>query len=97
MWDQVSPQEFRSMQAMIQGYQSKVGGNLCIVTAKTKSWSKHFPIAGAGTLSKKASVMMSDIRPGFERIARLEHGGAPTQAEDRVVLDDDRVELPSLG
>jgi hypothetical protein len=97
MWDQVSPQGFRSMQAMIQGYQTKVGGNLCIVTAKTKSWSKHFPVAGAGTLSKKASVMMSDIRPGFERITRLEHAGVSRSTQDRVVLDDDRIELPSLN
>jgi hypothetical protein len=71
MWRDVSPASFRAMKALIEGYQATVGGNLCIVTVKMNAWTKHFP-AGSGALSRKASVLMSEVRPGLERIAPLD-------------------------
>lgn len=76
MWRDVSPESFRAMKAMIEGCQATVGGNLCVVTVKMQAWTKHFP-SGHGALSKKASVLMSEMRPGLERIAPLDIAGRP--------------------
>jgi hypothetical protein len=81
MWDDVTPASFRAMKDTIEGYQTTIGGNLCIATVKMRAWSKHFP-TGTGAPTKKASIIMSEVRPGLERIRPLQYAdvGRPQRA-----------------
>lgn len=72
MWDDISPASFQALQTTIQSFQADIGRNLCVAVVKSKGWSRAFPSESAGNLAARARFMLSDIRPGIDRIAHLD-------------------------
>lgn len=73
MWDDISPESFRALQATIERFQAAIGGNICVAVVKSKGWSSAFPSEANGSLAARARFLFSEIRPGIDRIAHLEY------------------------
>ena len=86
MWENPTGINFREMQDMITGYQSRIGGALCALTVKMNAWAAKFPSRSAGTPSRRADFVLSDILPGIEMIEAINYstdalpGGGATRA-----------------
>ena len=86
MWENPTGINFREMQDMITGYQSRIGGALCALTVKMNAWAAKFPSRSAGTPSRRADFGLSDILPGIEMIEAINYstdalpGGGATRA-----------------
>lgn len=73
MWENPSGVNFREMQEMITGYQSRIGGALCALTVKMNAWAAKFPSRSSGTPSRRADFVLSDILPGIEMIEEIKY------------------------
>lgn len=73
MWDDISPASFQTLQTTIQSFQADIGRNLCVAVVKSKGWSRAFPSESAGSLAARARFLLSEIRPGIDRIAHLDY------------------------
>lgn len=77
LWSQVSAERFRAVQKLVSGYHTTIGGILCALTVKMEAWARLFPTRDAGGPVKRADFLLSEMRPGFEKIQRIEDT-APT-------------------
>ncbi|MEQ8355626.1 MAG: hypothetical protein RH942_08815 [Kiloniellaceae bacterium] len=73
MWEQMSEDTFRRMESMIIGYQSCIGGALCIITVKMDAWNRQFPQKGIGGPWSRADFLMTSMRPGLEKVERIDY------------------------
>jgi len=94
MWDNISAERFRRVEAVIRGYHTTIGGVLCALSVKMDAWSNLFPNMEVGGPGRRADFIMThpDDR-GFGAHA----GGAGIEGEKR---NDERMRgcliLPTL-
>ena len=72
MWDDISADKFRKLQAVIRSYHTKLGGVLCALTVKMDAWNRLFPDPKYGSPQKRAEFFMSEMRQGMDRIPKLD-------------------------
>jgi len=80
MWENPSGVNFREMQDMITGYQSRIGGALCALTVKMNAWASKFPSRSSGNPSRRADFVLSDILPGIEMIEEIKYSDRGLQS-----------------
>jgi len=71
MWDHMSPDTFRRVEAIIKGYQTVIGGILCALSVKMDAWARLFPNKAGGPV-RRAEFVMTDMRLGMNKIQKLE-------------------------
>jgi hypothetical protein len=79
-WSNVSAARFRKVQDLITSYHTTIGGVLCALTVKMDAWNRMFPSKEAGGPMKRADFIFTEMRPGFDKILRIEQT-APTMAD----------------
>ncbi len=72
MWQNISAERFRKVEALITTYHTTIGGTLCALTVKISAWQALFPRRGVGSPPKKAEFIMSEMRHGLEKIVQIE-------------------------
>jgi hypothetical protein len=72
LWSNVTAERFRKVQTRIAGDHIAIGGVLCALAVKMGAWDRMFPSKDAGGLMKQANFIFTEMRPGFDRILRLE-------------------------
>ncbi len=68
MWENVSAERFRKIEAVIKAHHTTIGGLLCGVGTKMQAWRKMFPDTRTGGPVARADALMSLIVPGMEKI-----------------------------
>ncbi|MEE8393880.1 MAG: hypothetical protein V3R66_06000 [Rhodospirillales bacterium] len=68
MWEQVNAEQFRTVEAMIQGSYVDIGRKLCGLTVKMDAWVRKFPYPDSGGAMQKAEFIYSDIRENIHAI-----------------------------
>ena len=79
MWNDLSAERFRKIEAVIKTFQTMMGGILCAITVKMDAWTALFPVPKAGAPGRKADFILSDLRHGMERIREIEKLGTPAK------------------
>lgn len=69
MWEHISAEKFQETADRITDYHVRLGGALCLVDVKMRTWTAKFPNPEIGSLNQRANFLMSDIKPGLERQA----------------------------
>lgn len=64
------------MERVVEEYQSAIGGGLCALTVKMNAWHRTFPPRRQGGLRRRAEFVMSELRPGIERIQGIRYSDA---------------------
>ncbi|MCB2106320.1 MAG: hypothetical protein KDE14_01410 [Rhodobacteraceae bacterium] len=72
MWQNISADRFRRVEAMIIAYHTTIGGILCALSVKMDAWRNLFPRRNVGSPPKKAEFIMSEMRHGLEKMAQIE-------------------------
>lgn len=67
MWENISADWFRETADRITNYHTRLGGALCLIDVKMRTWHARFPHSGVGSLNQRASFLMTDIKPGLEK------------------------------
>jgi hypothetical protein len=80
MWDNISYERFRSVEAMIKSYHTTIGGELCSLSVKMDAWKKLFPSKRAGGPARRADFILTEIRQGIDKIREIEES-APKLAK----------------
>lgn len=60
----------------MRGQHAAIGGSLCGLGVKMRSWHDRFPSHDVGGPLRRGEFIMTDLRPGFEKI-RLTVASAP--------------------
>ena len=68
MWDDLTADRFRELEATIRSYHTTIGGVLCALSVKISAWSRVFPERHVGGLMKRAEFVLLEMRQGFEII-----------------------------
>lgn len=79
MWENISAEKFRKVEALITAYHTTIGGVLCAMTVKIDAWQKSFPRRNVGSPPKKAEFIMSEMRHGLDKMIAIEKA-APKMA-----------------
>ncbi len=79
MWNDLSAERFRKIEAVIRTFHTMMGGILCSLTVKMDGWVALFPNRRAGAPGRRADFIMNDMRHGMKRIREIEK--ATVQAE----------------
>ena len=69
MWKNVSAKRFKGMERMIQYYQQEIGGSICALTVKMKSWDA---LDGKWNPSTQEVFIMSDMLKGIDSVTHVE-------------------------
>lgn len=72
MWDGLSEESFREVEALIRKYHIAIGGALCALTVKMNAWHRLFPNRYEQGLNRRAEFIMTDMVQGMESIKKLE-------------------------
>ena len=72
LWSNVSAERFRKVQDLITSYHTTIGGVLCALTVKMDAWNRMFPSKEVGGPMKRADFIFTEMRPGFDKILRIE-------------------------
>lgn len=80
MWEDLSADRFRTIERIIKGYHTTMGGILCALTVKMNAWTELFPRREKGGPVRRSEFILSDIKHGMKRIRALE-ARAPNIAE----------------
>lgn len=72
MWDNLSAERFRRVEALIKGYHTTIGGVLCALSVKMDAWSELFPNMQVGGPGRRAEFIMSEMKQGMDRIQTIE-------------------------
>ncbi len=68
MWDNLSAEQFRKIEATIKTFHQMMGGILCALTVKMDAWVALFPNRNAGGPGRRAEFILSDMRAGMQRV-----------------------------
>lgn len=74
MWNNLTAERFRKIEAMIRSYQTSIGGVLCSLSVKMSAWARQFPNERSGGPVRRAEFIMQEMRQGIERIRTIEDG-----------------------
>ena len=72
MWDNITQDEFRAVQTMIERYHSTIGAALCGLTVKMNAFARLFPHSRAGGPVKRADFIATELVQGIEAIRDAE-------------------------
>ena len=72
MWDNISAERFRRVEAVIRGYHTTIGGGLCALSGKMDAWSNLFPNMEVGGPGRRAEFIMTEMKQGMDRIQMIE-------------------------
>ncbi len=72
MWENLSAERFRKIEAVIKTFHTMMGGILCSLTVKMDAWVALFPNPRAGAPGRRADFILNDIRNGMRRIREIE-------------------------
>jgi len=78
MWENLSAERFRKIEAVIKTFHTMMGGVLCALTVKMDAWIALFPNPRAGAPGRRADFIMNDMRNGMRRIREAEKSSAPS-------------------
>lgn len=84
MWENLSGEHYRQMEAMVLDHQARIGEILCALTVKMMAWDAKFPVAGDGQLSAKAAFVIAEMKHGLSDVKPLEPAGAQGAALRRI-------------
>jgi hypothetical protein len=74
MWDNLSAEQFRKIEATIKTFHQMMGGILCALTVKMDAWVELFPSRNVGGPGRRSEFIMSDMRAGLQRIRDIGTG-----------------------
>lgn len=79
MWENLSAERFRKIEAVIKTFHTMMGGILCALTVKMDAWIELFPNPRAGAPGRRADFILGDLRNGMQRIQEIEkaNGASP--------------------
>lgn len=72
MWDDISAEKFRKLQAVIKSHHRTLGGTLCSLSVKMDAWHQLFPRRTSGGPQKRAEFIMLHMRQGMDKMRSLE-------------------------
>lgn len=72
MWENLSADNFKKTEEIINGYRTTIAGVLCGLGNKINSWKQRFPQREAGSPQARAEFLISSIRPGMEAIRAID-------------------------
>jgi hypothetical protein len=72
MWENLSAERFRKIEAVIKTFHTMMGGVLCALTVKMDAWVELFPNPRAGAPGRRADFILNDMRNGMKRIREFE-------------------------
>lgn len=77
MWEQMSEGSLQRMEKMVTGYQSRVGGALCVITVKMDAWVERFPRQDVGGPTMRADFVMNTMRRGLDQVQSVQYQDEP--------------------
>jgi hypothetical protein len=81
MWNNLSAERFRKIEAVIKTFHQMMGGILCALTVKMDAWVELFPNRNVGSPGRKGEFILGDMRTGLQRIRDIE-ASAPSPSVD---------------
>ena len=72
MWENITAERFRKVEALIKAHHATIGGILCGVGSKMVAWRSFFADAAAGGPVGRSEIIMSDILPGLDKVVELD-------------------------
>jgi hypothetical protein len=72
MWQDLTAERFRKIEALIKSYHTSIGGVLCALSVKMNAWNRCFPTPSAGGPIRRAEFIMSEMKQGIDRIQAIE-------------------------
>ena len=72
MWNEITAERFRKVEALIKSYHTTIGGALCALGVKLDAWARLFPTPETGGPVRHAEFIMSEMRQGIENIRKIE-------------------------
>jgi hypothetical protein len=73
LWQNLSAERFRKVEALIKSYHTSIGGVLCALSVKMDAWQRLFPNANAGGPLRRAEFVMTEMKQGIERIRAIKN------------------------
>ncbi len=80
MWNNLSADRFRKIEATIKTFHTMMGGILCALTLKIDAWVTMFPNSRVGAPGRRADFIMNDMQNGMRRIREIQTSCANTAA-----------------
>ncbi len=71
MWNNISADSFRKVEALIMSYHTVIGGVLCSLSVKMDAWKELFPNPHRGGIMRRAEFIMTDMKQGMENIQKI--------------------------
>jgi hypothetical protein len=81
MWNDLSAERFRKIEAVIKTFHQMMGGILCALTVKMDAWVDLFPNRNVGSPGRRSEFILGDMRTGLQRIREIE-ASAPKLSVD---------------
>ena len=81
MWENVSEQTFREIEALITRYHLAIGGTLCTLTIKMNAWKEWFPDRSGGSPRRRAEFIRREFGLGFEALRSRIREKLPTDSK----------------
>ncbi|TAL01979.1 MAG: hypothetical protein EPO08_08415 [Rhodospirillaceae bacterium] len=78
MWENLSAEQFRKIEATIKTFHQMMGGILCALTVKMDAWVELFPNRSVGGPGRRSEFILNDMRAGMQRVREIAASGPPT-------------------
>ncbi len=72
MWNDLSAERFRKIEAIIKTFHQMMGGILCALTVKMDAWVELFPNRNVGGPGRRGDFILGEMRTGLQRIRDIE-------------------------
>jgi hypothetical protein len=72
MWQDLSAEKFRRVEALIKSYHTSIGGVLCALSVKMNAWARLFPNEETGGPVRRAEFVMAEMKQGIERMRAID-------------------------
>lgn len=79
MWNSLNADRFYEISSLVDTYQVEVAGVLCGLGIKTSEWRSKFATPDIGGPSARAEMLLSNLRPGLEKLKEI---------DSRIALDE---------
>lgn len=73
MWQAITAEKFRQMQALIRDYHVAIGSALCTISVKMMAWKSKFPKPEVGSMTRRTDFVVSDIGPGLDGLRDIKY------------------------
>ncbi len=89
LWQNLSAERFRKVEALIKSYHTSIGGVLCALSVKMDAWSRAVPQPECRRADAPSEFVMTEMKQGIEKIKAIKTNDAPVGAA-RVKREDSR-------